>query len=185
MLEKVIHHRLLREGAEGQGVITEKRVQGTETTSKGWGLLFSVHGHIKYPDGSQSEFSSELLNSMKVGDLQEGAIVPVRYAADDHSKVVLDIPALEAGHEAAHQNTQALIESLQERRIAEADAQIAAGASPATTAAPDLFTVPASAPAAPAQDSVVDKLAKLADLKDRGALTQSEFDAEKRKLLGS
>jgi hypothetical protein len=36
-----------------------------------------------------------------------------------------------------------------------------------------------------AQPDVADELTKLADLRDRGVLTQAEFDAQKGKLLGS
>jgi Short C-terminal domain len=46
--------------------------------------------------------------------------------------------------------------------------------------------VSGSAPApAPAQPSVVDQLTKLADLRDRGVLTDAEFEAQKAKLLAS
>jgi hypothetical protein len=40
----------------------------------------------------------------------------------------------------------------------------------------------ASTPAQP-QPSVADQLTKLADLRDRGALTDAEFEAQKAKLL--
>jgi len=38
--------------------------------------------------------------------------------------------------------------------------------------------------AAGTQPSTADQLAKLADLRDRGVITQAEFDAQKAKLLG-
>ena len=43
-------------------------------------------------------------------------------------------------------------------------------------------TPPVSAPA-PAGDALVDRLSKLADLRDRGILTEAEFQAQKAKLL--
>lgn len=49
-----------------------------------------------------------------------------------------------------------------------------------------LPTTPAPQPAepvAPAGDALVDRLAKLADLRDRGILTEAEFLAQKAKLL--
>ena len=58
-----------------------------------------------------------------------------------------------------------------------ADAQAAAQA-PAPAAAP------APAPAAGGED-VVDQLEKLADLRDRGVLTDEEFAAQKAKILGA
>ena len=37
---------------------------------------------------------------------------------------------------------------------------------------------------APKTDSVADEIKKFADLKDQGILTQEEFDAKKKELLG-
>jgi membrane protease subunit (stomatin/prohibitin family) len=42
----------------------------------------------------------------------------------------------------------------------------------------------AQQPAAPAQDDTVAQLQQLAQLKDQGILTQEEFDAKKKQLLG-
>jgi hypothetical protein len=46
---------------------------------------------------------------------------------------------------------------------------------------------PAAAPAASAAPapSATEELARLADLRDRGALTQEEFDIQKAKILGT
>ena len=43
---------------------------------------------------------------------------------------------------------------------------------------------PAPAPVAPAQPDTVAQLTQLAALKDSGALTEAEFEAEKAKILG-
>jgi hypothetical protein len=40
-------------------------------------------------------------------------------------------------------------------------------------------------PGAAAPADTADQIAKLADLRDRGALTESEFQAEKKKVLGT
>ncbi len=40
------------------------------------------------------------------------------------------------------------------------------------------------APAAPSQDDAIAQLEKLGQLKDQGILTQEEFDAKKKQLLG-
>jgi len=42
----------------------------------------------------------------------------------------------------------------------------------------------AEAPVAPAPVDLVDRVAKLADLRDRGALTEDEFQAQKKRILG-
>ena len=56
MLEGLLHHHLLQDGERGQGVITERHLQGTESNSKGWGELLGINGHIKFPDGTESQF---------------------------------------------------------------------------------------------------------------------------------
>jgi hypothetical protein len=43
----------------------------------------------------------------------------------------------------------------------------------------------ASAPPAPARPDITEQLSKLADLRDRGVLTEAEFAAEKAKLLAA
>ena len=42
----------------------------------------------------------------------------------------------------------------------------------------------AQTPAAPAPDDTVQQLEQLAQLKDQGILTQEEFDAKKKQILG-
>ncbi len=125
MLEKMLHHKLLKEGEQGQGVVTRRHDQATESGTGGFSTLFELQGHIKFPDGSQAEFKSELLNSHKVGDIQEGAIVPVRYDASDHSKVVLDVNALEEKNRADVDQAQAWVAAEKSKAIAQADAQAA------------------------------------------------------------
>jgi hypothetical protein len=130
MLEKVFHHKLLKDGERGRGVITERRDQAAESSASHSSTLFEVHGHIKFSDGTEAGFSSEMLNSRKVGSLQEGAIVPVRYDPSDHSKVVLDIPALEDQERARMEQDQAFLEERKQQRIADADAHVGPGNEP-------------------------------------------------------
>jgi hypothetical protein len=51
-------------------------------------------------------------------------------------------------------------------------------------AAPGAQPTPATAPPAPSQDSYLDELERLADLRDRGIVSEEEFEATKKKLLG-
>ncbi len=128
-----------------------------------------------------------------------GMTVPVLYDPSDHGKVVVD-SSDEAWRPADNENTFARIAA----RAAER------GEDPSRTAAmmemrraalsdpegfrktmrdqgPAAFGLPGppqtSAPP-PSQDPL-DRLSKLADLHERGALTDAEFEAEKKKLLGS
>ena len=63
--------------------------------------------------------------------------------------------------------------------IESADAEPAAPSTPATAPAP-----PAAPSAAPAQTDYIAELKKLAELKDMGILTDEEFEAKKKQLLG-
>ena len=65
------------------------------------------------------------------------------------------------------------------------NAIVAPAAAPAAYAAPAAPVAPAPAPAAPASVSeAADDLLKLKELLDAGILTQEEFDAKKKQLLG-
>jgi len=47
-----------------------------------------------------------------------------------------------------------------------------------------LPAIPEPSPAVPAAPSTVDQLTSLAELRERGVLTDEEFEAEKQRLLG-
>jgi hypothetical protein len=125
MLEKMLHHKLLKEGEQGQGVVTKRHDQATESGTHSFSFLFELEGHIRFPDGTEAEFKSEWLNSGKVGDIQEGTIVPVRYDASDHSKLVLDVVALEEKHRANVEQSEAWVAKQKSDAIARADAEAA------------------------------------------------------------
>jgi hypothetical protein len=121
----MLHHKLLKEGEQGQGVITNRHDQAAESGTHSFSVLFELEGHIKFPDGTKSEFKSEWLSTSKVGDIQEGDIVPVRYDTSDHSKVVLDVVALEQKKQAEVEKTEASVQTRKTQAIAEADAKTA------------------------------------------------------------
>ncbi|MHB8692567.1 MAG: hypothetical protein ACYDHH_15120 [Solirubrobacteraceae bacterium] len=127
MLGKMLHHKLLNEGEQGQGVVTKKHLGGTThyAGTKEDFVRFELQGHIEFPDGTQTEFRSKGLRSDKVGNIEVGRIVPVRYDASDHSKVVLDVVALEAQRTADREQAQARLDTRQEQAIADADAKAA------------------------------------------------------------
>jgi hypothetical protein len=71
-------------------------------------------------------------------------------------------------------------EGFRQRMLAQAQA---AGVS-TTIMSPNWIAPPAGGPAQPAHVDVIDELTKAADLHAKGALTDAEFDALKKKLLG-
>ena len=64
-----------------------------------------------------------------------------------------------------------------------ANKQAAAAQQQAQAAPPEYAPAPAPAPAAPAADPIA-QLTQLAALRDSGALTEAEFEAQKAKVLG-
>jgi hypothetical protein len=124
MFDKLLHHKLLTEGLEGEGVITEQKVEGVKGQLGVMGFYVGVEGHIKFADGTVGTFSSKGLDTSKVGDLDEGTIVPVRYDAG-HEHVVLDIPKLEAAKEAKKKAAAEWLEHQKAQQIAAADAALA------------------------------------------------------------
>jgi hypothetical protein len=64
-----------------------------------------------------------------------------------------------------------------------ANKQAAAAQEQAQAPAPEYAPAPAPAPAAPAPDPIA-QLTQLAALRDSGALTEAEFEAQKAKILG-
>jgi hypothetical protein len=124
MFDKLLHHKLLTEGLEGDGVITEQKVEGAKGQLGVMGFYIGVEGHIKFGDGTQLTFSSIGLDTSKVGDLDVGTIVPVRYDSDrTHS--VLDIPKLEAAKEAKKKAAAERLEHHKAEQVAAADAALA------------------------------------------------------------
>jgi len=168
----------------------------------GWDLTIRV----KFADGSTEDYERHLTAALRRGlnppfapTPEVGTILPVRFDAKDRSRVEIDKAALleasgTAGDPApaavgdddalvagpladilrqAQQDPQGLRERLQAQ----------AGGASVLVIGPDGGSVPLGGPA-PAPVDVADQLAKLADLHDRGVLTDEEFDAQKRKLLG-
>ncbi len=130
----------------------------------------------------------------------DGMVVPVLYDPSDHSKLIVD------QSDAAWKDADR--ETMRARRLARASAR---GEDPARTAAmeemrraaaadpqgfrklmreqgPAAFGAPSPAATppyvvAPSSPDPLERLSKLADPRDRGALSDAEFEAEKKKLL--
>jgi hypothetical protein len=127
MLEKMLHHKLLKEGEQGKAVVTKRKDQATDSSAgMVYSTFFELEGHMRLPDGSEIEFRSEMLSSHKVGDIEAGAIVPVRYDAEDPKKCVLDVVALEAAKAKRKADAEAYFEHRDQENVAAAEARLAA-----------------------------------------------------------
>jgi hypothetical protein len=99
-----------------------------------------------------------------------GGLVSVLYDPSDHRKVVFDHSIIEA-QRVAKRADMAMRARMWSEQQAAGTVGMAGGTSHAWTGAP-------------ASGDPLDRLSKLADLHDRGALTDAEFEAQKQKLLG-
>jgi hypothetical protein len=90
------------------------------------GFIIGVQGHIKFDHGTEAKFSSRGLDTSKVGDLNVGTIVPVRYD-EGRTHVVLDIPKLEATQAAKKKAADEWLARQKANKIAAADAALAKG----------------------------------------------------------
>jgi uncharacterized protein YdbL (DUF1318 family) len=125
MFDKLLHHKLLAEGLEGEGVVTEQDIEAAKGSSAVYvDFYFAVKGHIRFDDGTEATFSSHLLETSKVGNLPAGTIVPVRYDAE-RAHVVLDVPRLEARKAAQKKAAAEREQHRKAREIAAADAALA------------------------------------------------------------
>ena len=126
MFDKLLHHKLLTEGLEGDGVITAQKVEAAKGEMGLMGFYVGVEVHIKFADGTEAGFSSKGLDTSKLGDLDVGTIVPVRYDAG-RAHAVLDIPKLEAAKAAKKKAAAEYLEHQKAAKIAAADAALAKG----------------------------------------------------------
>ncbi len=157
---------LLSSGAQAEGVVVKAWI--------GYGPAgLCVRVRVKFPDGSTGEFERQGLWAPKVGALLEGSVVPVRYDPADHSMVMLDVPLMEQRQAQAIAGQKSYAAD-----AAEAEFERPAGQNTGSVVRSSAGEAPAAA------SDPVDRLAKLADLHERGAVSDAEFAAEKAKILG-
>jgi hypothetical protein len=170
---------------------------------------FTIHQKLKLRVEPATEKPFEVTLKQVFNDAhgqhipQEGWSVKVIYDPSDQSRVVIDLDemfvrpgvvdrdAAVARHEQA--SAMARDPDARAKRIQQmqADAMASAGVSPdllamqQELAAKFLEGRRTGAGATAAAPDVTDQLSKLADLRDRGALTEAEFQQQKAKLLGN
>jgi hypothetical protein len=172
------HKRVLEQGAQAQGQVYGMTSYGTEGD-------FGVKVRVKMPDGSTQELEKGPLEARHVGMLFEGSVVPVRYDPADVSKVVLDVPALEAAQAGAAAGRQQQLDAAFEH-LGEPGAAGGSGGADLLSRISAMATqggggtIDLRDPGATPEDRV----AKLAQLKDSGLLNDEQFEAAKAKILG-
>jgi hypothetical protein len=167
--------RVLAEGAQAEG-----QVYGL--TGYGDGSDFGVKVRVKLPDGTEAKLEKGPLEVRHVGLLFEGSVVPVRYDPADTSKVVLDVPALEAAQAQVAAGRQAQLDA-QFEHLGEPGA--AAGRGDLRSQIMQMAAENGGVIDLRGSDSnPEDRVAKLEKLKESGLLSDAQFEAAKAKILG-
>ncbi len=204
------HKKLYRDGAKTEGVVIKARaVVNPLTVDPGYEVVVRA----KFPGGSTGEFTQGTLRggggwlyAQSVGTPSVGQVVPVRYDPSDHSKVAVDLPALEERYKQATAEATAAQQAqldAEVEHLGEGGAQTVGG--PAAQGVAGLggggdlkaqilqmaaqnpgsvIDLRSSQPSGDQPSDPVERLSKLAELKQQGLLSEEEFTAAKAKILG-
>jgi hypothetical protein len=115
------HGQLLESGARGQGVVS--RHEMIARSQFGDEIWYSVHVRFRFDDGTETEISQGCARE-KIGMLEVGDKVPVRFDPKDHSAVVLDVPALETRYREKVAAADAARKRADDEKIARVQAEI-------------------------------------------------------------
>lgn len=190
-------------GSRAWATVLESEHQWTSTggVNKALGQAgsFTIHQKIKLRVEPEGEPTFEATVQQVFNDAhgwpvpKEGYSVTVIYDPNDHSKLVIDVdqmPVLPGADRAEtvarHERAVARVRDPAARRqqIEEMKAKAAAGAQGAAAIQEMLAKAAAGAQGAAAKYNLADELTKLADLRDRGVLSDAEFQVQKAKILG-
>src|SRR3954453_3796853 len=182
---KKLKKQLGESGKRANATIVEIAEKGMAVTRGADNVVgnteIALKTHLRVQPDDEPEFEVKKRFSFpRLAVPSAGQTVPVLYDPNDHDKIIVDYSP-EAQQAAAFSAAGVdpsqigqLMEQAQQMRAQAAGMQGGMG------------QVPGMTPPAPAQPQVdpVEQLEKLAKLKESGALTQSEFEAEKAKILG-
>ena len=119
-------HKLLREGAQAEAVVTSVNLyQGGMRSNTGTGFTYDVGMRVHFEDGTTSEIVRRI-GGMAGTDLDfyVADTVPVRYDPNDRNKIELDEDALRARQQRARDEKQRHIDQVNERAVRAAEARL-------------------------------------------------------------
>ena len=197
-------NRLYKKGIAAQGVI----VWRSPNNKRYFDFAdYKVRTRLQLPDGSTAERKDDL-NGNEDGEFYEGDMIPVRYDAKDHSHFVIDFPLIEGRQKDRQARSDAAKQVRVGQQLARANQPGGGTGQQAGVSVPGLGNFDSAEDlkstvlqmASEGRASVIDlsggsgnpqassdpveRLAKLADLKERGMLTDAEFEMEKARILG-
>jgi hypothetical protein len=186
---KRLMKQLEENGKHANATVVEIAEKGMAVTRGAEGVIgnteLSLKTHLRVQPDDEPEFEvKKRFSYPQLAVPSAGQTVPVIYDPNDHDKIVVDYSP-EAQQSAAF--TAAGIDPNQINQLMQQAQQMQgqAGQMPGgIDQAPGMGQVPGITPPAQPQTDSVAQLEKLAKLKESGALTEAEFEAEKTKIIG-
>ena len=186
---KKLIKQLEENGKHANATVIEIAEKGMAVTRGAEGVVanteIALKTHLRVQPDDEPEFEVKKRFSFpQMAVPGAGQTVPVLYDPQDHDKIIVDYTP-EAQQGAAF--AAAGIDPNQISQLMEQAQQMQAQAGQMPGGMPGMGQVPGMTPPAPAQPQAdpVEQLEKLAKLKESGALTDAEFEAEKAKILGN
>jgi DNA-binding protein YbaB len=184
---KKLKKELQETGKRANATIVEIAEKGMAVTRGAEGVVanteIALKTHLRVQPDDEPEFEVKKRFSFpQMAVPGAGQTVPVLYDPQDHDKIIVDYTP-EAQEGAAF--AAAGIDPNQISQLMEQAQQMQAQAGQMQGGMPGMGQMPGMTPPAPAQPQAdpVEQLEKLAKLKESGALTDAEFEAEKAKIL--
>jgi hypothetical protein len=184
---KKLKQQLEESGKRANAVIVEIAQKGMAVTRGAADNVvanteIALKTHLRVQPDDEPEFEvKKRFSYPQLSVPSAGQTVPVIYDPQDHDKIIVDYSPEAQGEAAlssAGIDAGSLGELMNQAAQLQAQAQQAQGTA-GTGAMPGM-----TPPTAPPQPDPVEQLEKLAALKEKGALTEAEFEAEKAKIIG-
>ncbi len=114
--------RLFEHGTVGEGVVASHEM--IARSQFGRETFYSLVVRFRAEDGSENQFDCAAVKRDKVGMLETGDKVPVRYDPADPAKATLDLPVLEARFAQQVQKVEAEKRQVDDEKVAKAEAEV-------------------------------------------------------------
>jgi hypothetical protein len=184
---KRLKKQLEENGRRANATVVEIAEKGMAVTRGAEGVIGNTElllkAHLRVQPDDEPEFEvTKRFSFPQLAVPSAGQTIPVLYDSQDHDKIMVDYsPDAQQGAalSAAGIDPNSLGQLMSQAQ------QVQAQAAQMQGGMPGFGQVPGMAPqAAQPQADPVEQLEKLAALKEKGALTEAEFEAEKAKVLG-
>jgi Short C-terminal domain len=186
---KKLKKELEENGRRATATVVEIAEKGMAVTRGAEGVIgnteLALKARLRVQPDDEPEFEVKRRFSFpQLAVPSAGQTVPVLYDPRDHDKLIIDYSP-EAQQSAAL--SAAGVDPSQIGQLMQQAQQLQAQAGQMQDGMPDMGQKPGMAQPPPAQPQAdpVEQLEKLAKLKESGALTDAEFQAEKAKIIGS